>query len=62
MVRVNVMITETNKKTLMEHSESSGLSYSEIIRRLIDGYLIPASDKEDQELTAESNKEPITDK
>ena len=62
MIRINVMITERNKETLVAHSEMTGLSYSEILRRLIDGCLIPASDKEDQELTAEPNKEPITDK
>ncbi len=60
MVRINIMVTERNKETLVAHSEMTGLSYSEIIRRLIDNHLSSVAGVE-AALSAEPNKKPITD-
>jgi hypothetical protein len=55
MIRINLTVTDKNKETLEKHSSMTGLSCSELVRRLIDKYLLPAPAEEDQELTAEED-------
>ncbi len=53
MVRINVMVTERNRKMLEQSVRVTGLSYSETIRRLLDEHLVL---QEEDEVDADTSK------